>query len=478
MGKYIKILLSFILTFALVSCGSGEEGDASKYTINETNIKYVTVPSQEYIVSILESISVVDSVEAVTEENDPNKILNKEGGYYSAVYFKSNMVENDENTSPIDAGTDGGGCVECYRTEEDAIQRDKYLGKFKSSGGHVRLGTIIIRTSSLLDDENRSKLEEIVCNTLLSGKIEKKEEAVAEKSDNIENNTEGTTIPADTEDEKTVFADDAVVNRFITEFNNMYDDDITNISQGNTRTRYFGYIRNTRIEMNNATDAAADAFRISVYGGQEESDRNEMFDAFREIIKVLEPSLNADDVENAINELISNDVMTENDPLGNTLYIDYVPIKKVSYGKTDCRIDIDALEYKDTSENTDDENELIEMNSLQQLFFSLTNETTRDEIDSYISDNDLLKYAFYQDSGYYIGYEKSAIRTRGRDREGEAVDISFDKNGMVRSAEYAFHTGFTTHTPLRFENDVFYFNNYPCKDAETAYKRYLKSQDK
>ena len=144
------------------------------------------------------------------------------------------------------------------------------------------------------------------------------------------------------------------------------------------------------------------------------------------------------------------------------------------------------MENDATAEIESEEAELpsdpIEMNSLQSLFASVSSTMTRDEIDAYIEENGLVKYAFTHDSAYYIGYDESAIRERGRDREGEAVDISFvtsgdmDKLGMVQSAEYAEHTGFNTHTALKFENDTFYYEGNPCADGEKAMQKYLHKQ--
>ena len=126
--------------------------------------------------------------------------------------------------------------------------------------------------------------------------------------------------------------------------------------------------------------------------------------------------------------------------------------------------------------------EPIEMNSLQSLFVSIHSDMTRDEIDTYIEENELVKYAFTHDSAYYIGYDSSAIRQRGRDREGEAVDINFvtsgdpDRLGMVKSAEYANHTGSSTHYVLKFEDGKFYYNGDTCSNGEEAMQKYLRQQ--
>lgn len=128
--------------------------------------------------------------------------------------------------------------------------------------------------------------------------------------------------------------------------------------------------------------------------------------------------------------------------------------------------------------------EPVEMNSLQTFFASITSSTTKADIDEYLEENDFEVYELTGNGGYLIGYETSAIRTRGRDREGEAVDISFatsgdpDLLGTVVYASYAVHTGSSTHTQLEFKKGMFYyetrdFKTVECADGYEAVQRYL-----
>lgn len=213
MKNCIKLFIILLMVITITGCGSGKEGDNSKYDINETNIEFVTTPSQEYIVSVLSSNQYIDDIEPVTANNDPNGKLGKEGGYYSAVFFTSNMVNYDKKQTPIDNGTDGGGCVELYKTEEDAISREKTLAKFKSSGGHVRLGTVIVRTSSLLNDQDQNTLEESICYALLNGENYNK------------NESEEVVNPGKDEEVEIIYPDNKVVNLFLVKFNQLYPDE-------------------------------------------------------------------------------------------------------------------------------------------------------------------------------------------------------------------------------------------------------------
>ena len=163
-----------------------------------------------------------------------------------------------------------------------------------------------------------------------------------------------------------------------------------------------------------------------------------------------------------------------------------VPSASESVQTTESTLDATSTEQleKQSSESTTDnssaaqtevetELEPVEMNALQILFSSITSSMTREEVDAYISENGMVKFAFTHDSAYYIGYESSAIRQRGRDRVGEAVDINFTNDGTVKSAEYAIHTEASTHYALKFENGIFYYEGKECSTGEEAMQKFL-----
>lgn len=143
-----------------------------------------------------------------------------------------------------------------------------------------------------------------------------------------------------------VYAEDKVVNRFITEFNNNSIYEITNITKGNIRTKYFAYVNGRYIEMINANGAAAEAFCLTINGGQEENDKQTMYEVFKEAVKVIDPSITQEMIDIAISEFDNKDTLIEGYPLGDSITITYVPTKELSYGKNSCRIDISASDYK------------------------------------------------------------------------------------------------------------------------------------
>ena len=149
-----------------------------------------------------------------------------------------------------------------------------------------------------------------------------------------------------TEDVVLSYAEDQVVNRFISEFNAQSAFEITDISKGNIKTKYFGSANGRYLEMINANDAGAEAFYLTINGGQEDSDKQSMYEVFREAVKVLDSSITDDMIDAAIAEFNNKDVLIEGYVLSDCITITFVPIKELSYGKTSCRIDINASNCK------------------------------------------------------------------------------------------------------------------------------------
>ena len=122
--------------------------------------------------------------------------------------------------------------------------------------------------------------------------------------------------------------------------------EITDISKDNIRTKYFGSANGRYLEMINANDAGAEAFCLTINGGQEDSEKQSMYEVFREAVKVLDSSITDDMIDAAISEFNNKDVLIEGYVLSDCITITFVPIKELSYGKTSCRIDINASNYK------------------------------------------------------------------------------------------------------------------------------------
>lgn len=146
--------------------------DLKKYKDSVLKLKQITTPPQAFIEERLKEISSITEVKSVTEENDPNKQLNKQGGYIASVYFTDKQVTASVGGSDAVAkGNDGGGNVEVYKTKEEAEKRNTYLSAFDGQallnpGSHYVYGTIIIRTSSHLTASQQTDLTKEILDKL------------------------------------------------------------------------------------------------------------------------------------------------------------------------------------------------------------------------------------------------------------------------------------------------------------------------
>lgn len=154
------------------------------------------------------------------------------------------------------------------------------------------------------------------------------------------------TAIADENDEQNEYAADDLVNRFITEFNSQSAYPITDISQGNIRTKYYCTSHGCRIEIINATTAAADTFNVSIGGGNADDGEEKMFNVFIEAVKILDPSVTDEQINIAITEFADGGKLIENYILGDNISITYIPSVELSQGKNNRRIDIAAANYK------------------------------------------------------------------------------------------------------------------------------------
>ena len=135
-------------------------------------MKQITNPPEAFIIERIKDIDGITGYAGVTEDNDPNGNLHKPGGYTSTVFFAYDKVEDPHNVldgTIIDNGTEGGGSVEVYATEEDAVKREEYLASYDGSilatGSHKVVGTILVRTSNELTASQQKELEsKIVAN--------------------------------------------------------------------------------------------------------------------------------------------------------------------------------------------------------------------------------------------------------------------------------------------------------------------------
>ena len=134
----------------------------------------ITNSTEDFIILKLQQLADIGEIAPVTEENDPNGNLNKAGGYTATVYFSHKNVNKEDifGSDLIDKGTDAGGSIEVYPTEEDAYRRNDYLSGFDSSalssGSHTVIGTLVVRTSDKLTATQQKELEKDLIKVLTS----------------------------------------------------------------------------------------------------------------------------------------------------------------------------------------------------------------------------------------------------------------------------------------------------------------------
>ena len=164
----------------------------------------------------------------------------------------------------------------------------------------------------------------------------------ANNNNQNDNNTNKDETPT-----QTVYAEDTVVNRFITEFNNKSGYDFSDIRKGNIKTKYYAYANECYVEILNANDAYAECFSVSINGGKETSDRDRMFAVFKQVVKTLDNSITDAQINSAIEYLKAQEYMVSDYKISDSVTVEtYKPIVELSYGKSDCRIDVISSNYK------------------------------------------------------------------------------------------------------------------------------------
>ncbi|MGZ0983478.1 hypothetical protein ACXOYK_04765 [Streptococcus thermophilus] len=160
-----------------------------KYSTSVKQLKQITNPSNTFVESRLKEIDTISDVQSATEDNDPNQGLNKQGSYTAAVYFFDNEVTNPVAGADLVAkGTDAGGCVEVYKTAEDAKKRNDYLSAFDglptviNPGSHYVYGTVVIRVAASLTASQQNALTQKIYEKL----IEIKDDSTSKNTSKME----------------------------------------------------------------------------------------------------------------------------------------------------------------------------------------------------------------------------------------------------------------------------------------------------
>lgn len=180
-----------------------------------------------------------------------------------------------------------------------------------------------------------------LCLSIFISGCTSEEEPMTNTNKTESNIEENIIVPPENE-----YAKDDVVNKFIKEYNDISPYSINNISEGNIRTKFFGYSNDCYLEMINANDAYAEVFSLSINGGKEEKWYDKILEVYKYSVKVLDPTITNERIEEFINEVKKSNYRIIDYQLTDTIKVSFYSIVELSYGKTDCRIDIEASDFK------------------------------------------------------------------------------------------------------------------------------------
>ena len=157
---------------------SGIEEALKEYENSIISMKQITAPSDDFVMERLQRIDTITMMAPVTEDHDPNGKLGKQGGYIGCIYFRDSQVDQStlyvdgDREDVVDVGTQGGGAIEIFNTNEEAVARDLYLANFDGtmfvSGSHYVIGTVLIRTSDELTGTQQLELTDKIKEALTS----------------------------------------------------------------------------------------------------------------------------------------------------------------------------------------------------------------------------------------------------------------------------------------------------------------------
>lgn len=126
---------------------------------------------QAYLVAVQNySEGIQQYNDAVNQYNEKAKeVISANDGFDEVIGTALLGTQNLSGNPLIDEGTDAGGAVETYRTAEEAETRNNYLASFDgagmfSSGSHMVLGTMVIRTS----DDLKASQQETLTNAIIA----------------------------------------------------------------------------------------------------------------------------------------------------------------------------------------------------------------------------------------------------------------------------------------------------------------------
>lgn len=158
-----------VLIFVLIICfaifSNKDSYIPEVYDLDDDAFELAVNPNIEFVMAALNMTeSVTDTVLSDSSEE----------GYVAKIYFVSSFVE----TYADGDSTQNGGSVEIFKTHDEALKRDEYLQTFSgdatSGQSHAVAGSLVIRTSQMLDAYNQRYLTDRIVHILTSGEVTEK----------------------------------------------------------------------------------------------------------------------------------------------------------------------------------------------------------------------------------------------------------------------------------------------------------------
>lgn len=152
-------------------------------------------------------------------------------------------------------------------------------------------------------------------------------------------------IATNQKEKNSEYADDIVISNFIRDFKTVSSYELTNVQKGNIRTKYFVNINGQYCQLLNATDSEANYFEIIINGGKQKDDVDKIIDVYKEVIKTLDSTIMESQIDDTVSTYISSQNVSTTFNINDKIIVKFYPSISLSYGNSDCRIEITTTNY-------------------------------------------------------------------------------------------------------------------------------------
>jgi hypothetical protein len=157
-----KIAVAAAALVMLTGCGGSKETPTPN-AVQTTQQAPATTPTENagsqnagQLATKMKTAVAAKSVKVWTEDNDPNKLLGRPGGYTSA----ATLI--DKSLPCTDPGVDCGASIEVFATPEEATKRAEYIKSLRTGGMlgteyHTLIGSTLLRVTGELPPKTNTK---------------------------------------------------------------------------------------------------------------------------------------------------------------------------------------------------------------------------------------------------------------------------------------------------------------------------------